>query len=110
MKVKKRFYLKVSISLCLLEQLKYADYLLNFGLFFRDICKLDILSNKNLEFLKTKIKDVALSRLRYFNLNVSQHLSDSEFQALKNLFRLKKEVIVQKSDKGNSVVLVNKSD
>ena len=43
-------------------------------------------------------------------MNVSQHLSDSEFQALKNLFRLKKEVIVQKSDKGNSVVLVNKSD
>ena len=54
--------------------------------------------------------DVALSSLRYFNLNVPQHLSDSEFQALKNLSRLKKEVIIQKSDKGNSVVLVNKSD
>ena len=39
-----------------------------------------------------------------------QYLSDSEFQALKNLSRLKKEVIIQKSDKGNSVVLVNKSD
>ena len=77
---------------------------------FRDICKLDILSNDNLEFLETKIKDVALRSLRYFNLNVLQHLSDSEFQALKNLSRLTKEVIIQKSDKGNSVVLVNKSD
>ena len=94
--MKKRFYLK--------------DYLLNFELFFRDYCKLDILSNKNLEFLKTKIKYVALSSLRCFNLNVPQHLSDNEFQALKNLSRLKKEVIIQKSDKGNSVVLVNKSD
>ena len=92
------------------KQLKYADNLLNFGLFFRDICKLDILSNENLEFLKTKIKDVALSSLRYFNLNVPQHLSDSEFQALKNLSRLNKEVIIQKSEKGNSVILVNKSD
>ena len=92
------------------KQLKYVDYLLNFELFFRDICKLEILSNKNLEFLKTKIKDVALSSLRYFNLNVPQHLSDSEFQALKNLSCLKKEVIIQKSGKGNSVVLVNKSD
>ena len=52
---------------------------------------------------------MALSSLRYFNLNVPQHLSDSEFQALKNLSRLKKEVIIQKSGKGNSVVLV-KSD
>ena len=36
------------------KQLKYVD-LLDFELFFRDICKLDILSNKDLEFLKTKI-------------------------------------------------------
>ena len=86
------------------------DYLLNFELSFRDICKLDILSNENLEFLKTKIKDVALSSLRYFNLNVPQHLSDNEFQALKNLSRLKEEVIIKKFDKGNSVVLVNKSN
>ena len=92
------------------KKLKYADYLLNFELFFRDICKLDILSNKNLEFLKTKIKDVALSTLRYFNLNVPQHLSDNEFQALEDFSGLKKEAIVQKSDKDNSVVLLNKSD
>ena len=55
------------------------------------------------------IKDVALSSLRYFNLNVPQHLSDREFQALKNMSRLKKEVIIQKSDKGNAIVLLNKS-
>ena len=48
--------------------------------------------------------------MRYFNFNVPQHLSDNEFQALKNLSCMKKEVIIQKSDKGNSFVLVNKSD
>ena len=92
------------------KQLKYADYLLNFELFFKNICKLDILSKENLELLKTKIKDATLSSFRYFNFNVLQYLSDSEFQALKNLSRFKKEVIIQKSDNSNSVVLVNKSD
>ena len=87
------------LSLCLLKQLKYADYLLDFELFFRDICKLDILSNENLEFLKTKIKDVALSSLRYFNLNVPQHLSDSEFQALKNLSSLKNKSLFKNPTK-----------
>ena len=91
------------------EQLKYADYILNFEFFFREICKLDMLSNENLEFPKTKIKDVGLSSLRYFNLNVSQHLSDSDFQALQNLSNLKKEIIIQKFEKGNSIALVNKS-
>ena len=77
------------------KQPKYANYLLNSELLFRDICKLDILSNENLEFLKTKTKDVALSSLRYFNLNVPQHLSDSEFHALKNLSRLKKKSLLK---------------
>ena len=43
-------------------------------------------------------------------LYYSSSSSTQEFQALKNLSRLKKEIIIQKSDKGNSVVLVNKSD
>ena len=53
---------------------------------------------------------MALSTLRFFNLNGSQHLSDNEFQALKTSSCLKKKNIIQKSDKGNSVALVNKSD
>ena len=43
-------------------------------------------------------------------LYYSSSSSTQEFHALKNLSRLKKEIIIQKSDKGNSVVLVNKSD
>ena len=53
---------------------------------------------------------MTLSSLRYFNLNIPQHLSYNKIQALKSLSRLKKEVIIQKSGKGNSVVLANKSD
>ena len=36
------------------EQLKYANYLVHFELFHRDIHNLEILSNEDLDFLKTK--------------------------------------------------------
>ena len=38
------------------KQLKYADYLVHFELFYRDICNLEILSNEDLDFVKTKTK------------------------------------------------------
>ena len=42
------------------KKLNYADYLVNFGLFYRSIYNLDGMSNENLDFVKTKIKDAAL--------------------------------------------------
>ena len=35
------------------KKLDYADYLVNFELFFRDIHNLDILFNEHLDFVKT---------------------------------------------------------
>ena len=43
------------------KQLKYADYLVHFELFYRDIRNLEILSNEDLDFVKAKFKEVALS-------------------------------------------------
>ena len=43
------------------KQLKYADYLVHFELFYRDIRNLEILSNEDLDFVKTKTKETALS-------------------------------------------------
>ena len=34
------------------KYLDYADYLVNFELFYRNICNLGILSNKDLDFVK----------------------------------------------------------
>ena len=36
------------------KYLNYADYLVNFELFYRNICNLGILSNEDLDFVKKK--------------------------------------------------------
>ena len=89
------------------EKLSYSDYLINFELFYRTIDNLDILSGDNLDFIKTKIKDAALTSFRNYNENVKQHLSNSEFDGLENLSS-NCNLVIQKADKGNSVVIVLK--
>ena len=74
------------------KTLDYADYLTNFELFYRS---------------KTKIKDVPLSSFCFYNANVPQNLSDEVPVALHRLSK-NKNVVVQKADKGNSVVLVDR--
>ena len=91
------------------KHLHYADYLANFELFYRNIRNLGILSNEDLDFVKTRTKEAALSSYRNYNNNVPQHLSNEEFPALQNL-RKTKNIVIQKSDKGNSVVVVDKAD
>ena len=48
-----------------------------------------------------------MSSFRTYNNNVSQHLSKGEFDALKNLSQ-NKQIVIQKSDKGNSIVIVDR--
>ena len=67
------------------KYLDYADYLVNFELFYRNIRNLGILSNEGLDFVKTITKEAALSSYRNCNNNVPQHLSNKEFLALQNL-------------------------
>ena len=46
------------------KQLKYADYLVHFELFYRDIRNLEILSNEDLDFVKTKTKETVKTRIK----------------------------------------------
>ena len=85
------------------KYLDHADYLVNFELFYRNIHNLGIL------FKKTRPKEAALSSYRNYNNNVPQHLSKEDFLALQNLHK-NKILVIQKSDKGNSVVVVDKAD
>ena len=89
------------------KRLDYADYRVQYGLFFREIRNLDILSNEHLDFVKTKTKEAALSS--YNIKNVPQNLSKEEFIALQNLSE-NEDLIIQKSDKDNSVVIVQRQD
>ena len=67
------------------------------------------MSNEDLDFVKAKTKEVALSSHRSYNNNVPQNLSKEEFIALRNLSK-NKDLIIQKSDKGNSVIIVQRQD
>ena len=67
------------------------------------------MSNEHLDFVKAKTKEAALSSYRSYNNNIPQNLSNKEFIALQNLSR-NKDLIIQKSDKGNSVLIVPRQD
>ena len=91
------------------KYLDYADYLVNFELLYRNIRNLGILANEDLDFVKTRTKNAALSSYRNYNNNVPQNLSKEEFLVLQNL-RKNKNIVIQKSGKSNSVVIVDKAD
>ena len=91
------------------DKLEYSDYLLPFELLYRDIKDLD-LSNEKTNFLKAKIKDCALSSFKLYNeKGAVSCLNKGEISALKTLSK-NNYLFMQKSDKGNSIVLINKSD
>ena len=76
-------------------QLKYAEYLIHFELFYWDIHNLEILSIEDLDFVKTKTKETALSSFRQYNKNAQQNLSKEEFAALTNLSK-NNDIVIQK--------------
>ena len=78
------------------KKLDYANNLVQFELFFRDIRNLSILSNEDFGFVKAKIKEAALSSYRTHNNNMHQNLCKEEFLALQNLAK-NKGLILQKS-------------
>ena len=79
----------------------------HFKLFYRQIRNLEILSNEDLDFVRKKTKETTLSSFRQYNKNPQQNLSKEELTALTNLSK-NKDIVIQKSDKCNSVVIVDK--
>ena len=67
------------------------------------------MSNEDLDFVKAKTKEAALSSYRSYNNNMPQNLPKEEFTALQNLSK-NKDLIIQKSDKGNSVVIIQRQN
>ena len=57
--------------------------------------------------MKTITKETALSSFRQYNKNRQQNLSKEELAALTNLSK-NKDIVIQKSGKGNSAVVVDK--
>ena len=90
-------------------KLEYSDHLLAFEFLCRNIKDLDLPNEKTI-FLKTKIKYSDLLSFKLYNKKGAvSSLNKDEILALKTLSK-NKDLIIQKSDKGNSIVLINKSD
>ena len=86
----------------------YGDYMRPFELFYREIRKRPIEDNE-LEKVKTEIYKEAYSSFNNHVFRNELNIPKEEFLALKGLSS-NKDIILQKADKDNSVVLVNKAD
>ena len=69
---------------------------------------MDVTSN-NLDIIKIALKKYAYSSFKEYKFLKELNLSREEYNALKNLSSLK-NIIIQKSDKGNFVVVMNRDD
>ena len=90
------------------KDINYADCLLPFELLYRDINSLRI-SNFDLDCIKAQLRDSAFSSYKETSKFMEKNLPKAEFDALQFLIR-NKELIIQKADKGNTVVLLSKKD
>ncbi len=91
------------------KRLLEHDYLAPFELLYRSISSLPVFSGDQ-RLLKTRLKDIALSSFHGYNASPAPRvLTRSETTALKELSAVP-DLIIQKPDKGNSVVLLNRRD
>ena len=80
--------------------------MLPFELLFRDLNKNEM-PNEEKGFLKTRLKDSTFTSFWSYNYKSEINLTKNERLALNNLCN-NKNTVIQKSDKGNSVVLLDK--
>ena len=90
------------------KKLIYVDYLTPYELLFRDIKELSV-DDSILERVKVDMKKICLSSFENFKFKDELNITPDELKALKDLSS-RKDIIIQKADKGNSVVILNKSD
>ena len=90
------------------KKLDYADYLTPFELLFRDIKELSV-DDSILERVKVDMKKICLSSFENFKFKDELNITPDELKALKDLSS-RKDIIIQKADKGNSIVILNKRD
>ena len=88
--------------------LNFADYMTPFELTYQNVKNCD-LSSHTLDVLKVGMKNIAFRSYNRYNYLKELNLSVVEFKALKKL-SLMKDIVIHKSDKGNSVVLVDRVD
>ena len=82
--------------------------MLPFELLYRDVNSLEV-SNLDKEFMKNRLRDSAFSSHKDTGKTFEKNLPKEEFHSLEILLK-NKDIIVQKADKGNTVVILNRKD
>ena len=81
--------------------------MLPFELLYRDI-KVEEVPSKNLNVLKNKLIDTATSSsAKIKSCRIKSNLNSDKARVLRNLTK-QKDIIIQKVDKGNTVVILDK--
>ena len=75
---------------------------------YRDADSLEV-SNLDKEFIKSRLRDSAVPSYKDTGKTLEKNLPKEKFDALKILLK-NKDIIVQKADKGNTVVILNRED
>ena len=89
------------------RKLNYADTLVSFELLYRDIKNLEM-NHEERESIKARMKDISFSMYNNYDPKQEENLTADELKALNNL-KSRSDIIIQKSDKGNSIVIIDKS-
>ena len=90
---------------------KYSEFLVPLEMpfrLFRDINSLEV-SNLNKECVKSRLRDSAYTSCKHVSKISEKNLSKEEVKALNNLVKTK-DIVIQKADKDNNVVILNSSD
>ena len=90
------------------RKLNYANYLAPYELLLRDAKNLSVEDNI-LARIKVDLKKICFSSLDRYKFEDKINLTKEEMQVLRDLSS-HEYIIIQKADKGNSVVILNKSD
>ncbi len=91
------------------KNLNSADFMAPFETLYKEVKTSNIISKHKLDLLKVDLKKVAYSSFNRYNFLKELNLSKQEYDALKKLSS-NKDIVIQKSDKGNSVVLLDRAD
>ena len=91
------------------KRLEYADYMRPFGLPFRDITTNDLTTSQS-SSIKSRLLDTEFTSYIFFNRKKPvSNLTEAELNASQNPTK-NKNLVIQKADKGNSVVIISKND
>ena len=75
---------------------------------FRDMNSLEV-SNLKKECVKSRLRDSTYTSFKQVSKISEKNLSKEEVKALNNLVK-NKDIVFQKADKGNNIVILNRSD